>query len=166
MLRSQINCSLCSRSSLAKCCLRRTTYAHSRHLPITCIARSLSTFGRHCLRRNTHTDRCHLPIAHVARSFNTLRRPHSFHLHRISFTQKGIICPLLPLLTHSALLAGPAHFTRTESQMHTRRQAPSPHRSHCSLNTNTRRQAPSPMPIARVARSFSALGRPHSFHSH
>ena len=36
-----------------------------------------------------------------------------------SHTKAGVICPSLVLLTHSALLADPAHFTRTESPTHT-----------------------------------------------
>ena len=103
-----------------------------------------------------HSERHHLP---VARSFRALGRPHSFHSHRITCSQKGTICPLLGLLAHSALLGDttcaeshmqtgaictslallahsvlsgdPTHFTCTISHAH--RRAPSAHRSRCSL---------------------------------
>ena len=60
-----------------------------------------------------------------------------------SHTQTGAICPSLILLAHSALSGDLTHFTCTESHTH----------------THTHRKVSS-------ARSFSALGRPHSFHSH
>ena len=158
-LRSQMNSSLRSRISLTQCCLRRTTHADRHHLPIARVAHSFCAFGRHCFCRITHADRRHLPITRVARSFSAFRRSHSFHSHRITCTQKGIICPSLALLTHSALLGDtacaeshtqtgaicpslallahsalsvePTHFTRTEPHAH--RKASSVRRSRCSL---------------------------------
>ena len=110
-LRSQINCSLRSRSS----------HADRRRLPIARVARSFSTFRRHSFHRITpadrrhlpiarrithacaHADRHHLPIDRVAHSFSAFRRPYSYHSHRITCTKKGIICLSLALLAHSAL---------------------------------------------------------------
>ena len=76
------------------------------------------------------------PSAHrsrCSRSFITFGR---HCLRRITDT----ICLSLALLAHSALSGDPTHITRTESHTHTHTQA-----DRCRL------------PIARVARSFSAF---------
>merc|ERR1739844_553542 len=69
-------------------------------------------------QNHMHTERRHLPIARVARSFSAFRRPNLFRSNRITCTQKGVICPSLALLAHSALSGDPTYFARTESHAH------------------------------------------------
>ena len=74
---------------------RQVPSAHHSHRSL--IQRVQQTPTISLAQNHMHTERHHLPVAPVA------GRPHSFHSHRITCTQKGAICPSLALLTHSAL---------------------------------------------------------------
>ena len=121
------------------------------------------------MHRTTHADRCLLPIARVARSFSTFGRHYLRRNTRRQEPSAHRSCCSLIQRFRETLLA----------QNHTCRQAPSAHSSRCSLiqhfqetplislaqnHMHTERRH---LPIARVARSFSALGRPSTeSHTH